>query len=270
MEWALPTIAVVVLGYAAVSRRLEGTSITAPMVFTGAGLLAGGKVRGLVEPTRAARRSSCSPRRRSRSCSSATRPGSTCARSGRSGGPGPAARHRPAADDRRRLRRGHARVRFAGLARGAAARRRPRADGRGARAGGGDVPEPPLARPAGPQRRERAQRRPLRPDLHRRARGRLDRGRAHQRDARGQAPGRADRLRHPPRRRRRRAGAAVVVLGGPTRTRDRAWLQIVPVAAPRSPTRPPPRRRLGIHRRVRRRDGLRRDPAAASAARSGT
>ena len=50
MEWALPTIAVVVLGYAAVSRRLEGTSITAPMVFTGAGLLAGGKVSGLVDP----------------------------------------------------------------------------------------------------------------------------------------------------------------------------------------------------------------------------
>lgn len=49
MDWALPTIAVVVLGYAAVSRRLEGTPITAAMVFTGAGLLAGKKVTGLVD-----------------------------------------------------------------------------------------------------------------------------------------------------------------------------------------------------------------------------
>ena len=50
MEWALPTIAVIVLGFAAVSRRLEGTSITAPMVFTGAGLVVGAKAAGLVDP----------------------------------------------------------------------------------------------------------------------------------------------------------------------------------------------------------------------------
>lgn len=50
MEWALPTIAVVLLGYAAVSRRLEGTPVTAAMVFTGAGLLAGGKAAGLLDP----------------------------------------------------------------------------------------------------------------------------------------------------------------------------------------------------------------------------
>jgi sodium/hydrogen antiporter len=50
VEWFIPTIAVVVLAYAAVSRRLEGTPITAPMVFTGAGLLAGGSVTGLVDP----------------------------------------------------------------------------------------------------------------------------------------------------------------------------------------------------------------------------
>jgi len=49
VDWALPTIAVVLLGYAAVSRRLEGTPITAAMVFTGAGLLAGTKVTGLVD-----------------------------------------------------------------------------------------------------------------------------------------------------------------------------------------------------------------------------
>jgi sodium/hydrogen antiporter len=49
VSWFLPTIAVVVLAYAAVSRRLEGTPITAPMVFTGAGLLAGASVTGLID-----------------------------------------------------------------------------------------------------------------------------------------------------------------------------------------------------------------------------
>jgi sodium/hydrogen antiporter len=51
MEWALPAISVIVLGYAAVSRRLDGTSITAPMVFTGAGLVLGAKAAGLIEPS---------------------------------------------------------------------------------------------------------------------------------------------------------------------------------------------------------------------------
>ncbi len=50
MEWALPAISVVVLAFAAVSRRLDGTSITAPMVFTGAGLLFGAKAAGLIDP----------------------------------------------------------------------------------------------------------------------------------------------------------------------------------------------------------------------------
>jgi sodium/hydrogen antiporter len=49
VDWVFPTIAFVVLAYAAVSQRLEGTSITAPMVFVGAGLLAGGKTLGLVD-----------------------------------------------------------------------------------------------------------------------------------------------------------------------------------------------------------------------------
>src|SRR6478736_9463081 len=51
MEWALPAISVIVLAFAAVSRRLDGTSITAPMVFTGAGLLLGAKAAGLIEPS---------------------------------------------------------------------------------------------------------------------------------------------------------------------------------------------------------------------------
>lgn len=51
MEWALPAIAAVVLAFAAVSRRLDGTSITAPMIFTGAGLLFGAKAAGLLDPS---------------------------------------------------------------------------------------------------------------------------------------------------------------------------------------------------------------------------
>jgi len=50
MEWALPAIALIVLAFAAVSGRLDGTSITAPMVFTGAGLVLGAKAAGLVDP----------------------------------------------------------------------------------------------------------------------------------------------------------------------------------------------------------------------------
>jgi NhaP-type Na+/H+ or K+/H+ antiporter len=51
MEWLVPTIAVAVLGFAAVSRRLEGTSVTAAMVFTAVGLLVGGETLGLVDPS---------------------------------------------------------------------------------------------------------------------------------------------------------------------------------------------------------------------------
>jgi NhaP-type Na+/H+ or K+/H+ antiporter len=51
MQWTLPAIAVIILAFAAVSRRLEGTSITAPMVFMGAGLVLGAKAAGLVNPS---------------------------------------------------------------------------------------------------------------------------------------------------------------------------------------------------------------------------
>ena len=50
MTWALPTIALALLAFAAVSGRLEGTPITAPMVFTGVGLLVGADALGLVDP----------------------------------------------------------------------------------------------------------------------------------------------------------------------------------------------------------------------------
>jgi NhaP-type Na+/H+ or K+/H+ antiporter len=50
VNWALPTIALALLGFAAVSGRLEGTPITAPMVFTAVGLLVGADTLGLVDP----------------------------------------------------------------------------------------------------------------------------------------------------------------------------------------------------------------------------
>jgi sodium/hydrogen antiporter len=51
VEWAVPAIALAVLGFAAVSRRLEGTPVTAAMVFMGVGMLLGPKVFGVVDPT---------------------------------------------------------------------------------------------------------------------------------------------------------------------------------------------------------------------------
>ena len=50
MDWALPTVALTLLGFAAVSGRLDGTPITGPMVFTAIGLLVGVDAFGLVDP----------------------------------------------------------------------------------------------------------------------------------------------------------------------------------------------------------------------------
>ncbi len=50
MDWALPTIAISLLGFAAVSRRFDGTPITGPMVFMVVGLLVGADSLGLVDP----------------------------------------------------------------------------------------------------------------------------------------------------------------------------------------------------------------------------
>jgi NhaP-type Na+/H+ or K+/H+ antiporter len=50
VSWTLATVALALLAFAAVSGRLEGTSITAPMVFTAFGLLVGVDALGLVEP----------------------------------------------------------------------------------------------------------------------------------------------------------------------------------------------------------------------------
>ena len=50
MHWQLVTLAVVLLGFAAISRRIEGTRLTAPMLFTAAGLVVGVDALGLVDP----------------------------------------------------------------------------------------------------------------------------------------------------------------------------------------------------------------------------
>ena len=50
MHWQLVTLAVVLLGFAAISRRIEGTPITAPMVFTAAGLVVGADALDLFDP----------------------------------------------------------------------------------------------------------------------------------------------------------------------------------------------------------------------------
>ena len=49
MEWALASVAVALLAYAAVSGRITGTSLTAPMVFTAFGLLVGSETLGFID-----------------------------------------------------------------------------------------------------------------------------------------------------------------------------------------------------------------------------
>jgi NhaP-type Na+/H+ or K+/H+ antiporter len=49
VEWALASIAVALLCYAALAGRLEGTPLTAAMVFTGVGLLIGSEALGFVD-----------------------------------------------------------------------------------------------------------------------------------------------------------------------------------------------------------------------------
>jgi NhaP-type Na+/H+ or K+/H+ antiporter len=51
VDWALAIVAATLLAFAAVSRRLDGTPLTAPMLFTAAGLLFGADALGLVDPS---------------------------------------------------------------------------------------------------------------------------------------------------------------------------------------------------------------------------
>jgi sodium/hydrogen antiporter len=48
-QWVLPTIAVLLIGYGAVSGRLQSTVVTQAMVFVALGLLVGNRALGLVE-----------------------------------------------------------------------------------------------------------------------------------------------------------------------------------------------------------------------------
>ena len=48
VHWELVVVVVILLGFAAISRRIDGTPITAPLVFTAAGLLVGADALGLV------------------------------------------------------------------------------------------------------------------------------------------------------------------------------------------------------------------------------
>ena len=48
-QWMLPTIAVLLIGYGAVSGRLQSTVVTQAMVFVALGLLVGNRALGLVE-----------------------------------------------------------------------------------------------------------------------------------------------------------------------------------------------------------------------------
>ena len=50
MHWQLATLALILLGFAAVSRRIDGSPVTAAMVFTAAGLVVGVDALGLVDP----------------------------------------------------------------------------------------------------------------------------------------------------------------------------------------------------------------------------
>ena len=49
MDWALASVAVALLAYAAASGRISGTSLTAPMLFTACGLLLGTEVLGFID-----------------------------------------------------------------------------------------------------------------------------------------------------------------------------------------------------------------------------
>jgi NhaP-type Na+/H+ or K+/H+ antiporter len=49
VEWALASVAVALLAYAAVSGRISGTSLTAPMLFTAFGLLVGTEALGFID-----------------------------------------------------------------------------------------------------------------------------------------------------------------------------------------------------------------------------
>jgi len=49
VHWQLATLALILLGFAAISGRIEGTSVTAPLVFTAVGLVVGARALGVID-----------------------------------------------------------------------------------------------------------------------------------------------------------------------------------------------------------------------------
>ena len=192
----MATLALALLVYAAVSGRLDGTPITAAMVFVAFGLIVGAEALGLVEPRprrggRAARRGDAGGRPvRGRR---AHRPPRA---SPRAVGSHPAARHRAAADARRR-HCGRRRAVLGPLGSAEALLLAVILAPTDAALGQAVVTLPalPLPHPTGAERRERAERRDLRAALLHRARDRQRGGRNDRRRRRSARGRRGDRLR---------------------------------------------------------------------------
>jgi NhaP-type Na+/H+ or K+/H+ antiporter len=50
VHWQIVTVSLILLGFAAISRRIDGTAITAPMLFTASGLVVGADALNLFDP----------------------------------------------------------------------------------------------------------------------------------------------------------------------------------------------------------------------------
>ena len=155
--------------------------------------------------------------------------------------------------------RGRPRLSRTQLARGARARDRPRTDRRGARPGGGHGQAPAVESPPEPERRERSQRRHLRPAALHRARDRGGGRAGDRRWSRGAHRRRGDRLRHRRRRRSRSRRRTRPAVRGATAAGGRGLASGDPARSRRARVRPRrSARRQRVHRRLRRRPRLRR------------
>ena len=259
--WELATIAFVLLAFAAVARRLESSVVTSAIFFTSAGLLAG-PVFGAHRPAhrsrarQAAGRGDADPRPlRRRVADLAPRPAQ------RVRGPAALARDRAAADDPGRHARRRRRPPGRQPGRGTRALDHARLHRRGARSSGRDRRADSVTDPARPQRRERPERRDLRPTLLHRAGPRRGRGRGDDGARRGAARAGGDRLR--PRRgsRSRRPRCARAPICDASRPRGAALVPD-PDRGHGRPLRGDRHRarRQHLHRRVHRRVRVRRHP----------
>ena len=170
--WTVATIALLLLAFSAVSGRIERSVVTPAIFFT----VRGPAGRAGARPDRSAyrrRAGQAAGRGDADACPLWGRVADLVPRvTGRVRGAGAPARDRPAAHDRRRHARRSGRATRGQPGRGARSVDHARLHRRSARPGGRDRRADPVADPAGPQRRERAQRRNLRPALLHRARPR--------------------------------------------------------------------------------------------------